>query len=625
MDRQVFKLEKEQFAKFISVLKSEGEVIAPKSNGVDLVYAPIERASEIDMSKIPLDCPKNFVFPITEKVLEVEENNIKAPIPSKKRVLFGVRPCDIAAFRCLRAFFEDYAKEGKVSDPFVTSKLNSLTLVAYNCPEPKEHCFCVAMGTGPAATTSFDLALTDIGNAYLVETGSAKGDDIARRLALPTASSEDKERKEEVKRACIEKMNIDFNVEGIENIILKKVDATAQKFGKKCIACGGCNFFCPSCSCFNVTDIADGKVVRREQFWDSCLYKGFTWLAGGVFERASIDSRMKQRILRKLLYTKEHFNAYSCTGCGRCSQVCPSYIYMEDMIKDLLGLGKEEEMPQNPYVPKLATIINIRDLTSDIKSFTIEFDDPELKENWTFKPGQFVEVSAFGYGEVPLSISSSPTSKGQFEVAVRNSGKVTIALHKMRIGDKIGVRGPYGNWWPYEKVKGKNVTIVAGGIGLAAVSNILRYMIANRLDYKKVQLLYGAVGPDALVFTDEYEKWRKAGEDVHITCDRRAEGWTGNVGLVTAMFNENPAPELEKVEIPDDATLIVCGPPIMINFACQDLMRTGFKPENIYISLEGHMKCGIGKCGHCNIGTKYVCKDGPIFTYAERQTFGDHH
>jgi hypothetical protein len=134
------------------------------------------------MSKIPLDCPKNFVFPITEKVLEVEENNIKAPIPSKKRVLFGVRPCDIAAFACLRAFFEDYAKEGKVSDPFVTSKLNSLTLVAYNCPEPKQHCFCVAMGTGPAATNNFDLALTDIGDAYLVETGSAKGDDIAQTV-----------------------------------------------------------------------------------------------------------------------------------------------------------------------------------------------------------------------------------------------------------------------------------------------------------------------------------------------------------------------------------------------------------------------------------------------------------
>jgi len=621
LNHPAFKLEKEAFEKLINVLKEEGEVIAPKSNGVDLTYAPIECASEIDFTRIPLDNPKSYIFPITEKILEIEDNYLKACIKSTKRVLFGLRPCDIAAFRCLRAFFEDYAREGKISDPLVTSKLNSLTLVAYNCPEPKEHCFCTAMGTGPTATENFDLALTDIGNSYLVETGSTKGEDIVRKLSLPSASSEDIERKEEAKRRCIEKMDVNFKVEGIENTILKKVDAVTEKYGKKCIACGGCNFFCPSCSCFNVADIVDGKVIRREQSWDSCLYRGFTWLAGGVFERASIDSRLKNRVLHKLLYTKEHFNAYSCTGCGRCSQVCPSYIYMEDMIQDLLGVGKEEEVPQNPYVPKLATVSDIRDQNNEIKSFIIEYDDPELKEKWTFKPGQFVEVSAFGYGEVPISISSSPTSKGNFEVTIRNSGKVTTALHKMKIGDKVGVRGPYGNSWPFEKMKGKNVTIVAGGIGLAAVANVLRYMMANRLDYKKIQLLYGAVVSDALVFKDQYDKWRNAGVDVHITVDRRTEGWTGNVGVVTGLFNAHPAPALEKVEIPKDATLIVCGPPIMIDFSCQDLVKAGFNPADIYISLEGHMKCGIGKCGHCNIGSKYVCKDGPVFTYAERKTF----
>lgn len=624
MNRQTYRMKKEEFARFVSVLKAEGEIIAPKSNGVDIIYEPIERASEIDFSKIPIDNPKKFVFPITERVLEIADNKMRVPIESKKRVLLGIRPCDVAAFKCLKAFFEDYSREGRITDPLVTSKLNNLTIVAYNCSNPKEHCFCTAMGTGPAAVDSFDVALTDIGDAFLVETGSPKGEDVVRRLSLASASSEDESRKDEIKRRCIEEMNVNFNVEGIENTIIKKIDAVAEKYGKKCIACGGCNFFCPTCSCFNVNDVIDENTIRREQFWDSCLYRGFTWLAGGIFERASIDSRLKNRVLHKLLYTKEHYNAYSCTGCGRCSHVCPSYIYMEDMIQDLLGLGKEEEVPQNPYVPNIATIRNIRDVTSDIKSFTIEFDYPELKEKWTFKPGQFVEISAFGYGEVPISIASSPTTKGQFEVAVRNSGKVTAALHKMKIEDKVGVRGPYGNSWPYEKLRGKNVTIVAGGIGLAAVTNILRYLIANRLDYKKIQLLYGAATPDALVFTDEYEKWRKAGVDVHITVDRRTPGWTGNVGVVTGLFNDHPAPELEKIEVPNDAILIVCGPPIMINFACQDLVSIGFKPENIYISLEGHMKCGIGKCGHCNIGTKYVCKDGPVFTYAERQNFERH-
>jgi len=327
-------LEKENFPEFVNALKAEGEVIAPTSNGL---YLPVEDASEIDFSKIPLDCPKNYVFPITETVLEVEGNKIKPTVESKKRVLFGIRPCDIAAFRCLKIFFEDYAKENKIQDPYVLSKMDKLTIVAYNCHEPKEHCFCAAMGTGPVAESGFDLALTDLGDVYLVEPGNAKGEEIIQKLSLPPASFEDMERKEEVKAQCIEKMNVKFNVQGIEKIIRQKVDAVAEKYGKKCIICGGCNFFCPTCSCFNMSDTVEGNVVKREKFWDSCLLRGFTWLAGVGFERDPIASRMKQRLMHKLSYTKEHYDMYSCTGCGRCSQVCPSFIFMEDMIKEILG------------------------------------------------------------------------------------------------------------------------------------------------------------------------------------------------------------------------------------------------------------------------------------------------
>lgn len=275
-------------------------------------------------------------------------------------------------------------------------------------------------------------------------------------------------------------------------------------------------------------------------------------------------------------------------------------------------------MEKNEYIPQLATIKEIIDQTSDIKSFIIEFDDQELTKKWVFKPGQFVEISAFGYGEVPISIASSPTQKGEIELVIRDSGSVTAAFHKMKVGDKVGLRGPYGNCWPFEKTKGKNVTIIAGGIGLAAVSNVLRYMLNSPSDYRKIQLMYGARNQDLLILKSEYEKWRKMGADVHITCDIRTGDWEGNVGMVTCFFNETPSPELEKIEIPEDATLIVCGPPIMIHFCCLDLLKAGIKPENIYLSLEGHMKCGIGKCGHCNIGHKYICRDGPVFTYAEK-------
>src|SRR4030042_252893 len=209
MNRQnprAYKLKKEELANFVNALKAEGEVIGPKSNGVEIAYLPVEDGSEIDLSRIPLDSPKNYVFPITEIILEIEGNKIKAPMEYTKRVMFGIRPCDVAAFRCLRAFFEDYAKEGKISDPLVMSKFEGLTVVAYNCPEPKEHCFCTAMGTGPVATSDFDLALSALGDSYLVESGSLKGEEILRKLSLPAASIEDMETKLGVKSRCVEKM-----------------------------------------------------------------------------------------------------------------------------------------------------------------------------------------------------------------------------------------------------------------------------------------------------------------------------------------------------------------------------------------------------------------------------------
>ena len=213
-------LEKEDFSKFVNALKAEGELIAPTSDGL---YLPVDNASEIDLSKIPLDSPKNYVFPITETVLEVEGNKITPTVESKKRVLFGIMPCDIAAFRCLKNFFEDYYEGDKLPDPYCMSTMNKLTIVAYNCPEPKEHCFCAAMGTGPVAESGFDLALTDLGDVYLVEPGNAKGEEIIQKLSLPPASFEDMERKEEVKAQCIEKMDVKFNVQGIEKIIHQKV------------------------------------------------------------------------------------------------------------------------------------------------------------------------------------------------------------------------------------------------------------------------------------------------------------------------------------------------------------------------------------------------------------------
>jgi len=336
---RAYVMKKGLFADFVEALKEEGAVVAPKPVGEDLLYMSIEHASEVDFSRIPLDDPKMYLFPITERVLKFEDGKITPVLKSEKRVLLGVRPCDVAAFQCLRHFFGDYVEEDKIRDPYVMDKMENLMIVAYNCPHPKEHCFCSAMGTGPVATSGFDLSLTDLGDAYLVEMGSEDGERIVQGLSLAPASPEEMERREEIRGRCEAEMKVDFSAEGIERKIEATVDAVAEKYGEKCIVCGGCNFYCPTCSCYNMSDIQRGAAVERARFWDSCMLRGFTWLAGGTFERDTIGARMKQRLMHKLSYTVEHYGMLSCTGCGRCSQVCPSYIYMEDMIRDILRGG----------------------------------------------------------------------------------------------------------------------------------------------------------------------------------------------------------------------------------------------------------------------------------------------
>jgi len=333
--KQAYVMEKGKLDEFIEALKPLGKIIAPKHNGIEIQYLPIEDSSEIDLSKPPFESPKEYVFPMTEPILEVEDGDIKPTVESDRRVLFGIRPCDVAAFQCMTRFFEDYNEGEKILDVYFMSKMSNTTIVAYNCVEPKEHCFCAAMETGPEAEKGYDIALTPLGDYYLVEKGNSRGGEIIRKMSLPEASSEDMARKEEAIKRCIDAMKVDFNVREIEGSIDRNIDAVVDRLSDKCMVCGGCSFSCPTCTCFNMSDTVDERVVLRERFWDSCLLGGFTWLAGVGPERDAISSRMKQRIMHKLSYTKEQYGMYSCTGCGRCSRVCLANIFMEDIIRDL--------------------------------------------------------------------------------------------------------------------------------------------------------------------------------------------------------------------------------------------------------------------------------------------------
>lgn len=269
----------------------------------------------------------------------------------------------------------------------------------------------------------------------------------------------------------------------------------------------------------------------------------------------------------------------------------------------------------NVYLPHIAVINKIIDETYDTRTFHFNFKDKRLREEFTFEPGQFGEYSVLGVGEAPFCISSSPTRSDHLECTVRRVGKVTNALHRLGVGAEIGFRGPYGNSFPLAFLQGKNLVFVGGGIGLAPLRSLIWNVIDTRDRYGNIDIIYGARSPADLCFTYDLDTWNK-NESVNMvtTVDKGDENWKGRVGLVPHVL-EQVTPSAQ------NTVALVCGPPIMIRFTFPVLEKLGFTPERMITTLEKRMKCGIGKCGRCNIGNLYVCRNGPVFTYAQIKDF----
>lgn len=270
-------------------------------------------------------------------------------------------------------------------------------------------------------------------------------------------------------------------------------------------------------------------------------------------------------------------------------------------------------MSGNPYFPYPARIEQIITETEDksLRTFKVVFLNKADGEGFAFLPGQFCEVSIAGKGEIPLGMASSPTEKGFLLFTVNKAGVVTRYLHNMREGDIVGVRGPLGNWYPWEKMEGKNVVVIGGGFAFTTLRAALVYILhpENRERFRDITVVYGARSPGLLLYREELEQWEKRDDvNVHLTVDATDDPeWRYNVGFVPAIAEQ-------KITACNDSYALVCGPPIMIKFTQPVLENAGFEPERIIISLEMRMKCGIGKCGRCNIGRFYVCRDGPVFT-----------
>ena len=268
-------------------------------------------------------------------------------------------------------------------------------------------------------------------------------------------------------------------------------------------------------------------------------------------------------------------------------------------------------MTDNIYTPHLMTIKKVREEAEGIKTFTLEFNEPKLQKSFEYKPGQFGEVTIFGVGEAPISITSSPANKGYIELCVAKVGKVTQAMHQKHEGEVIGFRGPYGNAFPFNELAGKDILFVGGGIGLAPLRSLINQMFAEREKFGKITILYGCQTPKRLLFMDEVERWGKQpNSQVLFTVDRADDTWQGNVGVITTLFTQ----------VSFDAAktyAVVVGPPIMYRFVIAECIKKRLADDHIIVSLERRMECGVGKCGHCQISGIYCCMDGPVFTYAQ--------
>jgi len=263
---------------------------------------------------------------------------------------------------------------------------------------------------------------------------------------------------------------------------------------------------------------------------------------------------------------------------------------------------------RNPLELRDAVIVAINRETYDVLTYTLVLKDGG---EFSFKPGQFNMVGLPGMGEAPISISSGPSRGGSFDHTIRAVGNVTRALANLEEGDEMMIRGPYGSGWPMEEVKGKDILIVTGGIGLAPLRPLILHIFENRADFGYLEILYGARTPDDMLYTQEFPQWRKQERvKLLLTADRVPEGeaWEYGIGVVTKLFDFVESS-------PASGIALTCGPEIMLRFVARGLLQRGFSPGRVYLSMERRMKCGIAHCGHCQIGPKYVCQDGPVLTY----------
>jgi sulfhydrogenase subunit beta (sulfur reductase) len=562
---------------------------------------------------------KSFTFPSAVPISrarrhgdEVAYEAVEHDAP--RMAYLGVRACDLAALHV----HDDVLTGGPYIDEDYADRRGKAFIVAVACARPSADCFCASMGTGPEIGSGHDLAMTELDDGFVVRSGSEAGRKLLARLELPDASPVQVHAAAGVGVEARAQMSSQLGVvtEGLHDRLAAAVEAEGwDAIAERCLACTNCTMVCPTCFCTDVRQTTDllGTETSSERRWASCFTLDFARVAHGNF-RPKVKDRYRQWLTHKFSTWVDQFGSFGCVGCGRCITWCPVGI---DVRKSLLlvapvrqpqaGTARPVPVSANPGRYSIATVADLWPETKNV--YTLQLKD--LPDSvWRGTPGQFLMLDLPGFSAVPISVSRY--REGEIFVTIRTEGPSTRAITSLRAGSQVGLRGPLGRGWPVEEAFGRDVIIVAGGIGLPPLRPLIDEISRRRGHFGRVRLFYGARTPNDLLFTEELKAWTARHDlSVGVTVDRAKVGtWSGAVGVVTQLFDREPIDG-------SHTTAYVCGPEKMMSATANSLAGRGILPERIFLSMERHMQCGIGLCGHCQMGKRFVCKDGPVFSRRE--------